>query len=80
MNMFRNNPPDFYREYGRCPKKDGEIASYFLPEFIRDSYVRLYENGEESCIYVHKDKLVEISEEKRAKAGEWLYTIPDEKN
>lgn len=80
MSMFRNNPPDFYREYGRCPKKDGEIASYFLPEFIRDSYVRLYENGEESCIYVHKDKLVEISEEKRAKAGEWLYTIPDEKN
>lgn len=80
MNMFRNNPPDFYREYGRCPKKEGEVASYFLPEFIRDDYIRLYENGEESCIYVHKDKLSEITEEKRLEAAEWLYTIPNEKD
>lgn len=80
VEMFENNPPDFYREYGSCPKEENKGAVYSLPEFIKDDYIRLYENGEESCIFIHKDKLSEITEEKRLEAAEWLYTIPDEKD
>ncbi len=80
IEMFENDPPDFYREYGRCPKGEGVDAYYFLPTFIKDDYVRLYEDDHPSCLYIHKNKLSEVTTEQKEKAAEWLYTISDEKN
>ncbi len=77
LKMFKTDPPDFYKEFGSCPKK---ITSEndTLPSFVRDQYVRLYSNNEESCLFVRKDKLKEITEEQWKKAKEFLYTLsPD---
>lgn len=80
LRMFGTNPPDFYREYGSCPKENPAGENYSLPEFVKDNYVRLIHDGSKSCIFIHTDKLGEISSEQLEKAGEWLYYLPDEKN
>jgi len=79
IEMFKKTPPDFYREHGRCPKVNDQEGA-LLPDFIREDYIRLFENGEASCIYIHKDKISEITKDQKLKAAEWLYTIPDETN
>ncbi len=74
INMFKNNPPTFYKEYGSCPKKAD--PSDTLPAFARNSYVRLLNNGKQSCIFVHNDKIKDITETQWKKAEEMLYTLP----
>ncbi len=75
LNMFRSNPPNFYREFGSCPKKNPPEEDGSLPGYVRDQYVRLYSNNEPSCLFVHKNKLKEISDSQWKKAEEFLYTL-----
>lgn len=75
VRMFQNTPPDFYREYGSCPKDTEVGVDYSLPEFVKDDYVRLYHDGQESCIFIHKNKLKEITDEKWEMAREMKYTL-----
>ncbi len=74
LNMFKKNPPTFYKEYGACPKKADPNDT--IPDFARGSYVRLLNNGRESCLFVRIDKLKDISEIQWKKAQEMLYTLP----
>lgn len=74
LEMFKNNPPYFYKEFGTCPKENPpEDGS--LPKFVQDQYVRLYSNNEPSCLFVHKSKLKEITPAQWKKAKEFLYTL-----
>ncbi len=74
LNMFRTNPPDFYQEFGTCPKEN-QPEDGSLPKFVQNQYVRLYSNNEPSCLFVHKSKLKEISDKQWKKAEEFLYTL-----
>ena len=73
LDMFKSNPPDFYKEFGTCPKKTDIGESYRLPNFIADQYARLYSLESPSCLFVHKKKLDEITEAQWQKAVEFLY-------
>lgn len=75
LRMFKTNPPDFYKEFGTCPKKVTPTDAS-LPSFVRDQYIRLYSNNEPSCLFVRKDKLKEISDSQWKKAEEFLYSLP----
>ena len=77
LRMFRNDPPDFYKEFGTCPKENPPQDGS-LPEFVNDLYVRLYSNNEPSCLFVRKDKLKDISDSQWKKAKEFLYTLPSD--
>ena len=78
LRMFKTNPPDFYKEFGSCPKKNPPEVDGSLPKFVQNQYVRLYSNNEPSCLFVHKNKLKEISNSQWKKARELLYTLnPD---
>lgn len=74
LEMFKNNPPDFYREYGSCPKKSDPGPNYRLPSFVKNKYVRLYNLNQPSCLYVRKDIIVKITNQQWAKAKEFLYS------
>jgi hypothetical protein len=78
IEMFKNDPPDFYREYGMCPKAKDKIMpdAYRLPDFIKDEYVRLY-SDRPTCLFVKKNKIPEITAEQRKKAEDFLYHIPE---
>lgn len=76
LDMFKNNPPDFYKEFGSCPKKSDIGESYRLPDFVADQYVRLYNLESPSCLFVRKDKIGQISDPQWQKAKEHLYSIP----
>lgn len=81
LEMFHDNPPTFYREYGSCPKKTDVAENYRLPDFIANQYVRLYNFNKPSCLFVRKDELQYISKLQWQKAAESLYTLPEnEKN
>lgn len=56
LEMFRNNPPDFY--YYAC--SDRQYASPFLPEFVANNYIQLYYINKPSCLYVKKTKFTTI--------------------
>lgn len=72
IEMFRNNPPDFYKEFGTCPKKV-EIPDASLPDFAKSEYVRLYKEDKPSCLFVHKKKIEQITDAQWQKAAEWHY-------
>lgn len=76
IEMFESNPPDFYKEYGSCPKNKEPNENYSLPEFVKDDYVRLYTDGRESCLFVHKEKIKEITEEQWKRAAEHGFYPP----
>lgn len=71
--MFKNNPPTFYKEFGSCPKKDEIGNSYRLPDFVSKDYIVLKKEGEPTCLYVHKNKISKISDAQWEKAREFLY-------
>ncbi len=75
LEMFKTNPPDFYKEFGTCPKKT-EIPDASLPSFVKNDYVRLYNLDSPSCLFVRKEKLKEISDEQWQKAKDFLYHLP----
>ena len=77
IKMFRENPPDFYKEYGFCDKIE-QIPGYSLPDFVKNSYVRLVADKKPSCLFVKKSKLDKITPDQWKKANEWLYTDPSE--
>lgn len=70
--MFKNNPPDFYKEFGSCPKKV-EMEDASLPKFIKSNYSRLYSNKLPSCLFVHKKKVAAISTQQWQKAKSFSY-------
>ncbi len=74
IEMFRKNPPDFYREFGSCPTNSK--AEFVLPKFVENKYVRLYENNKPGCIFVNRDKLKEITPQQFKEASIWLYSLP----
>ena len=57
LNMFANNPPDFY--YGTCPDK--KVANWTMPKKYLVNYQQLYSKGQPTCLYIHKEKLPEIT-------------------
>lgn len=75
VDMFKNDPPDFYKEFGSCPKKADIGELYRLPDFVKDKYVRLYNLENPSCLFVRKEKLKEISNKQWGKAAESLYGL-----
>lgn len=72
IKMFKTTPPDFYREFGSCPKKSVQ-ANQTLPEFVKNKYVRLYTGLNESCIFVRVDKLNSITNDQWERAREFQY-------
>ena len=72
-DMFKNAPPDFYREFGSCPKEISGNEPH-LPKFAEGDYLRLYENNKPSCLFVRKEKLKQISDKQWSEAAKWLYT------
>jgi hypothetical protein len=72
LEMFKNNPPDFYYDY--C----SDTAPYnpSLPKFVRASYQQLKYNGKPSCLYIKKSKLDLITPEQWQKANEGFFEIP----
>lgn len=75
IEMFRKNPPDFYKEFGSCPKKN-DLPDASLPAFVKDKYIRLYDLDSPSCLFVKKSKIGQISEIQWKKAKEFLYHLP----
>lgn len=71
LDMFANNPPDFY--YGSCPKET--IPHRLLPPTIRNEYNRLYEHSKPSCLFVTKEKLRTITDEQWRNAEEFGYSL-----
>ena len=76
MEMFRANPPTFYKEFGSCPKKADIGELYRLPNFISDQYTRLYNLEKPSCLFVRKDKIEQITDTQWLKAKEHLFSRP----
>ena len=74
IRMFKENPPNFY--YGSCPKEKN--PQRILPKSFRNDYIRLYDNGKPSCLWVRKTKLKSISETQWRKARENYYTLEKE--
>lgn len=75
QEMLKNNPPDFYREQGICPKKNSQ-TDLSLPKLIKDNYINLLIEKKQSCLYVKKEKISEISEKQWEDAKKWLYELP----
>lgn len=75
IEMFKNNPPTFYKEYGSCPKTSDIGPSYRLPDFVANDYVRLYNLKNPSCLFVRKDKIPKISQLQWKNANEALYHL-----
>ena len=46
LAMFKNTPPDFYYDF--CTKSAPLHSS--LPEFVKDSFQQLYDNGKPSSV------------------------------
>lgn len=72
LTMFKNTPPDFYYDF--CTKSAPTHSN--LPEFIKNSYQQLYDNGKPSCLYVKKTKLSEITQSQWNKAKTGFFTLP----
>lgn len=77
IKMFKENPPDFYREHGFCPKKNLP-KNMSLPEFVVKDYVRLESDGKQTCLFIRRDKLKEISQEQWNEVLTWHYNLPVE--
>lgn len=75
IQMFKTNPPTFYKEFGSCPKKVEVNETYRLPDFIKDKYVRLYNLNKPSCLFVRKDKIKQITNAQWKRARESLFSI-----
>jgi hypothetical protein len=73
--MFKNTPPDFYRDYGICFKVDKNISS--LPDFAKNSYVRLFTDKKPTCLFISKNKLKSITSEQIKEIATWHYSIGD---
>lgn len=73
IDMFKNNPPDFY--YGTCPDK--KVKQWTMPKKYIKNYQQLYSLGKPTCLYIHKTKLPEITKEQWIKAKESLYELPE---
>lgn len=74
IEMFRKTPPDFYVEFGVCPK-NYNLTDGSLPGFVRDQYVRLYSGNDPTCVYVKKTKLKDINDIQWKKAGEFINNL-----
>ncbi|MEK9178764.1 MAG: hypothetical protein AAB801_03220 [Patescibacteria group bacterium] len=70
MEMFKKSLPDFY--FGSCEK-----GFPTMPDFAQDNYVRLESFDKPSCIFVHKNKLSDITSEQWKKAFENSYSLPE---
>lgn len=74
MQMFIKNPPPFY--YGSCPKDKN--VSRQLPKSIIDSYQSVYFSQAQTCLYIQKKKLSNISKEKWEAVRKLGYYLPPE--
>lgn len=68
--MFAKNPPDFY--YIACR---GEKNVKGVPSIVENTYTRLYNLKDLSCLWVKNSKLTLISASQWKKAGESLYFL-----
>jgi hypothetical protein len=73
--MFKNNSPDFYRDYGICFKVEKNISS--LPDFAKNSYVRLFTDKKPTCLFINKNKLKSITPSQIKEIATWHYSIGD---
>ena len=72
LEMFKNNPPDFY--YGSCPKDTNNYR--LLPQNTRHEYQQLYSRSKPTCLYIKKTKIPYISSESWKKAKDFSYELP----
>ncbi|HVZ12296.1 MAG TPA: hypothetical protein VG965_04675 [Patescibacteria group bacterium] len=75
LEMFKTNPPDFYREFGTCGKSIEDNSDLSLPDFAKNEYVRLYNLNRPSCLFIKKDIINKISPEQWLKAKSFLYGL-----
>jgi len=73
LEMFQENPPDFY--YGTCPKDTA--PTHLMPSFVRKDYIQLNSLGKPTCVYVRKAKIKDISKEQWNRANEFLFDTPE---
>lgn len=72
LDMFANNPPDFY--YRFCSEQ--KVDNYYLPKVYENDYQNLFSLGKPTCLYVRKDKIPFISQAQWKRAREFLYELP----
>lgn len=75
IRMFKETPPDFY--YGSCPGE--KSRDRIMPDDIRPQYVQLYADGGQTCLYIHKTKISEITNEQWEKAKAFRYELPEDR-
>lgn len=68
--MYNLNPPQFY--YTDCKYKENP-----LPTKVASDYIRLNKDGYPSCVFIHKSKIAEISDEKWNNVKEFGFTLPE---
>ena len=75
LNMFRLTPPVFY--YGSCPKET--LATRLLPESLKKEYAQLYSFNKPSCLYVYRQKLLQITADQWKSAAQFGVTLNNQK-
>lgn len=76
IDMFSNNPPDFYRGFGTCGQNNNTDGGFYLPKKVENDYVRIFMDNKPSCIYVKREKISEISKSQWEEALKWRYSLP----
>ncbi|MCR4264209.1 MAG: hypothetical protein NUV98_05840 [Candidatus Roizmanbacteria bacterium] len=74
--MFAEYPPDFYY----CSDGYTYESNQLIPEQYALEYIELIENNEPSCIFIHRSKLHEISEEQWKMSEDLGFTLPSDIN
>ncbi len=75
LEMFKNDPPDFYRSLGICMHKSS-LDSQDIPIFAKDSYIELLNDNKPSCLFIRKGKLSSVTQTQWKEAEKNLYTLP----
>lgn len=73
-DMWEKNPPDFY--YGNC--RPNESFSFLFPETMEENYEQLLFSGRPSCIYVKKEKIKDVPEDRKKAIEPHGYSVAGE--
>ncbi len=74
IEMFLKNPPTFY--YGSCPNEKTDYR--LLPDRFKKDYIRLYEYGRPSCLFIKKEKIKFITQKQWNDAKKFGYSLSKE--
>jgi hypothetical protein len=72
-NMFSRNPPDIVYDF--C-SPEAPVHPYIPAQFL-NLYTQWYSEGKPTCLYMKKSLVPGLTQRQRAKAGEFLYYLPE---